>query len=139
MFFVHSNNICTPSHLIVQGGSHAAECRVAFVIGVMAGILAKQFYGSTAWKQTRRAYMKSVGGLCERCMANGIVRPAEVVHHKKPISEKNVSNVNITLSWNNLQALCAACHAEVHDEIYRKRTGRRYKINNDGRVVIVNE
>ena len=125
--------------MICSGRKSRGELSRGFCYGDMAGILAKQFYGSPAWKQTRRAYMKSVGGLCERCMANGIVTPAAVVHHKNPITEKNVSNVNVTLSWNNLQALCAACHAEVHDDLYRKRTGRRYKINNSGHVVIVNE
>lgn len=138
MFFVHYKTLL---HSFLNDLFRAEVTRriVAWLLlwGYMAGILAKQFYGSPAWKQTRRAYMKSVGGLCERCMANGIVKPAEVVHHKKPINEKNVGNANVTLSWNNLQALCAACHAEVHDEIYRERTGRRYKIEKNGHVVIV--
>lgn len=97
----------------------------------------KTFYASTAWKNTRRNYKQSVGGLCERCLSKGIVTPAEIVHHKTPITKDNVTDMNISLSWNNLQALCRKCHAEVHDEIYRKRTGRRYKIDDNGRIILL--
>ena len=105
--------------------------------GYMAGSNARQLYDGTAWKQTRAAYLKSVGGLCERCSAKGLVVPAEVVHHVTPITEDNVSDVSISLSWDNLQALCRKCHAEVHDDIYRERTGKRYKLDDFGRVIIV--
>ena len=96
----------------------------------------KAFYDSRAWKLTRRNYKQSVGGLCERCMARGQVSPAEIIHHKIPLTPKNMTDLNISLSWNNLQALCRKCHAEVHEEIYMKKTGRRYKIGDDGRVEI---
>jgi len=94
------------------------------------------FYNSKAWKDTRRNYKQSVGGLCERCLAKGIVTPAEVVHHKVPLTADNISDLSISLGWNNLQALCRQCHAEVHEEMYRARTGRRYKVDKNGRVVI---
>ena len=103
----------------------------------MAGPKARRLYDSKAWKDTRKAYTQSVGGLCERCMANGIVTPAEVVHHITPLTEDNVDNASVALDWNNLQALCRQCHADVHDEMYRERTGRRYTIDECGRVIIV--
>lgn len=103
----------------------------------MAGPNARRLYDSKAWKDTRKAYTQSVGGLCERCMANGIVTPAEVVHHITPLTEDNVDNASVALDWNNLQALCRQCHADVHDEMYRERTGRRYTIDECGRVIIV--
>ena len=103
----------------------------------MAGERARRLYDSKAWKDARKAYTQSVGGLCERCMANGLVVPAEVVHHKQPITEDNAGDASITLDWNNLQALCRKCHAEVHDEMYRERTGRRYRLDNEGHVVIL--
>ena len=94
------------------------------------------FYNSMAWKQTSRAYKQSVGGLCESCMAKGLVTPAEIVHHKIPLTDNNINDLNISLSWNNLQALCRQCHAEAHEEMYRQRTGRRYIIDKQGHVVI---
>lgn len=96
----------------------------------------KGFYGSRAWKDTRRNYKQSVGGLCERCLSKGLIVPAEIVHHKKPLTEKNIDNIELSLGWNNLQALCRKCHAEVHEELYRQRTKKRYKINADGSVKI---
>ena len=94
----------------------------------------KDFYNTPAWKSTREAYVKSVGGLCERCYKNGIVNAAEIVHHKIPLTDENVSESSISLSWDNLQALCRKCHAEVHDDLYRARSGRRYIIRADGKV-----
>lgn len=96
----------------------------------------KAFYHSQAWKNTRRNYKQSVGGLCERCLAKGMIVPAEIVHHKIPLTADNMNDLNISLSWKNLQALCRQCHAEVHDDMYAERTGRRYKINNNGKVII---
>lgn len=101
--------------------------------------LSREFYSSTAWKETRRAFKKSKGGLCERCLAKGIVTPAEIVHHKTPLTEENIKDLNISLSWKNLQALCRQCHAEVHDDMYAKRTGRRYRISKSGRVIIIGD
>ena len=45
------------------------------------------FYNSQAWKDTRRNYKQSVGGLCERCLKKGLYNPAEVVHHKTPLTK----------------------------------------------------
>ena len=97
------------------------------------------FYNSAAWKTTRRNYKQSVGGLCERCLRNGLVNPAEVVHHIEPLTEQNISDIKVSLCWSNLEALCRKCHAEVHDEMYAKRTGRRYKVDGAGRVVMYDD
>lgn len=103
---------------------------------IMAGTNARRLYDSNAWKETRTAYLKSAGGLCERCSANGLVVPAEVVHHKVPLTEDNATDTSVSLSFDNLQALCRKCHAEVHDDMYRERTGRRYKVDALGHIVI---
>ena len=94
------------------------------------------FYASDTWINTRRSYTKSVGGLCERCYAKGIIRPAEVVHHKIPINDTNIHDPNISLSWNNLEALCTDCHALVHSNKLKEREQRRYSIDKNGKVVV---
>ena len=94
------------------------------------------FYNSMAWQNTSRNYKQSVGGLCERCLKNGIIASAEIVHHIVPLTDDNIADLNISLDWNNLQALCRKCHAEVHDEIYARQSKRRYKIDRNGKVVI---
>ena len=97
------------------------------------------FYRSQAWKDTRRNYKQSVGGLCERCLQRGIIASADVVHHIVPLTAENISDINLSLNWDNLQALCRKCHADVHEEMYRKRSNRRYKVDEHGRVIILSE
>ena len=94
------------------------------------------FYNSMAWKNTSRAYKQSVGGLCEKCISRGLVTPAEIVHHKKPLTDNNIEDLSISLAWDNLQALCRPCHAEEHEEMYAARTGKRYRIDKNGKVFI---
>jgi len=96
----------------------------------------KTFYSSQAWKDARRNYKQSVGGLCEECLKKGIITPAEIVHHRIPLTNENVSDLNISLSWDNLQALCRQCHAKAHEDMYADRTGKRYRIDDNGRVII---
>lgn len=97
----------------------------------MAREFAKAFYGSRRWKNCRKAYKKSVGGLCERCLAKGLITPATIVHHKIYIDEKNINNPAVSLNWDNLEALCDQCHAEEHE-----RKMKRYKVDEFGRVTI---
>ena len=75
---------------------------------------AARFYKSKAWQECAAAYKKSKGGLCEECLKHGIIRPAVIVHHKIHISTMNIYNPEITLNWNNLEALCRECHAKRH-------------------------
>lgn len=95
------------------------------------------FYGSQAWKDCREAYTKSVGGLCELCKKEGMITPAEVVHHKKHITPKNVSDPKVTLSWSNLQALCRRHHEEVHKGKYNPQNNfGRYQFDKSGNLII---
>ncbi|MDD5967658.1 MAG: HNH endonuclease signature motif containing protein [Blautia sp.] len=75
----------------------------------MAKDYARKFYSSTAWIRTQAAYMTSQNYLCERC---GDM--ACIVHHKKHITPQNIDDVNITLNWDNLEALCQNCHNKEH-------------------------
>ena len=75
----------------------------------MAQEWAKSFYTGKQWQKTQRAYMLSKCYVCERCGA-----VAEVVHHKKYLTAKNISDPNISLSFDNLEALCKDCHGKEH-------------------------
>ena len=94
---------------------------------------AKAFYKSAAWEQTRAAYLKSVGGLCERCLKKGLITPAEIVHHKIYITPENINKPEIILSWDNLEALCQRCHNVEH---FSDGQERRYEFDELGRVMI---
>lgn len=97
----------------------------------MAKNFAEKIYKSKAWQNCREAYAKSVGGLCERCLAMGVYRPGEIVHHRIHITADNCNDPAVTLCFDNLQLLCRDCHAEVH-------AGKRYSVDAAGRVVIDN-
>lgn len=93
----------------------------------MAKEFAKAFYRSKAWQRCRNAYAKSVGGLCERCLACGVYTPGEIVHHKREITVDNINNPSITLNWDNLELVCRDCHSVEHSK-------KRYFIDDSGRV-----
>lgn len=92
---------------------------------------AKDFYTSDAWRKTRIAYIKKVNGLCERCMAAGEFVPGKIVHHRKHITPKNISDPRITLSFDNLELLCEDCHNKEH----KRKNNCRYKFAADGTLL----
>ncbi|PEW67196.1 HNH endonuclease [Bacillus cereus] len=75
----------------------------------MAKDYAKAFYNGAAWRKCKDGFMQSKNYLCERC--GGI---AVICHHKQYITPQNIHDPNITLSWNNLEALCMTCHTQEH-------------------------
>ena len=99
----------------------------------MARDFSKPFYDSEAWRECRKAYRKSVGGLCERCLAKGIVRAADVVHHKIVLTPENVKRPEVTMAWENLEALCHDCHNELHGEGTREAVRRAVSARRNGR------
>lgn len=93
-----------------------------------------EFYRSQAWEQTRRAYMKSQSGLCERCKARGRFEPARIVHHKIYLTPENQNDPDIAYGFDNLEALCQDCHNKEH---FGDETGRRYEVGRDGKLKIL--
>lgn len=90
----------------------------------------KQFYASKQWQQCRESYRKKARGLCERCLAKGIVKEGEEVHHKVRLIKGNINDPQITVNFDNLELLCQDCH---HAEHYGEK---RYKVDKaTGRVV----
>ena len=67
------------------------------------------FYKSDAWEKTRKAYIISKYGMCERCTSPGVI-----VHHKTYITKQNIHDERITLSFDNLELLCRKCHNKEH-------------------------
>jgi 5-methylcytosine-specific restriction endonuclease McrA len=92
---------------------------------------ARAFYKSTAWQQCRAAYIKSVGGLCERCLAEGKIVPGYIVHHKCYLTPDNILDPDVSLNWNNLEYLCHDCHNKEH---FKEEYKKRYTIEKDGTI-----
>ena len=91
---------------------------------------AEKFYKGKKWQACRDAYTRSAKGLCERCLAKGIIKPGVIVHHKIHLTPDNIKDETVSLNWENLELLCREHHAEEHDG-----RQRRYKFDDLGRVV----
>lgn len=76
------------------------------------------FYKSDTWKKTRLAYMVQQNFTCERCG-----RPAEMVHHKQYLTEDNIEDPSVSISFDNLEALCDRCHQHEHHKGEAVREG----------------
>ena len=84
----------------------------------MAREFSKKFYNSKQWIKCRELYKQSVNGLCERCLSKGKYVLGDEVHHKIYLSPENINDPHVTLNWDNLELLCAACHSKEHNEKY---------------------
>ena len=90
------------------------------------------FYKTTAWKNCRDAYAKSVGGLCELCLKKGRIVPGEIVHHIQHLTPETAHDPNVALNWSNLCLVCRECHGNEH-----RKHKKRFKVDALGRVSII--
>ena len=67
------------------------------------------FYRSAAWRRLSRAFLLSRNYICERCG-----QPAEIAHHRRYLTPRNVNDADVALNPENLEALCMACHNAEH-------------------------
>lgn len=72
----------------------------------------KPFYKSRVWQQLREEILKRDNYLCQRCLQQGKVTPADAVHHIKSIE----THPELALDPNNLIGSCHSCHNKEHPE-----------------------
>ncbi len=93
----------------------------------------ERFYHSQAWKKARAAYLayrKALdGGLCEICGDE----LGDTVHHKIWLTDSNVDDPDISLSFSNFRLECRDCHAKEKDP-FKKRTAR-YLFDGSGNII----
>ena len=70
---------------------------------------AERFYKSRTWEKCRYAFLCSKNWTCERCG-----HLATIAHHKQYITPANINDPNVTLNWDNMEALCEVCHNREH-------------------------
>lgn len=81
----------------------------AFYGDNMAQEWAKYFYASKTWEDCRLAFLQSKFFICERCGG-----AATIAHHKTYLKQSNINNPDVSLNWDNLEALCHDCHNKEH-------------------------
>lgn len=57
------------------------------------------------------------------------------MHHRQYITDENVGDPSITLSWDNLEALCVTCHAAEHHG--KGATAEGLAFTSDGQLIAV--
>ena len=62
-----------------------------------------------AWRRIRDRYI-AAHQLCEQCLKEGQLTPAQEVHHILPLAHGG------THAENNLMALCTSCHSKITAE-----------------------
>ncbi len=70
---------------------------------------AKDFYKSRKWQKISRLYMERKNYVCERCG-----QLASICHHRIHLTPLNIHDTKISLSSDNLEALCQKCHNKEH-------------------------
>lgn len=85
----------------------------------MAQDWARPFYKKKAWLDCRAAYIKTVDGLCERCLKAQRLTPGKILHHKIRLTPENITDHTISLNWNHLEFVCKPCHEAHHHSEYQ--------------------
>ena len=96
------------------------------------------FYTSKEWRKTRDAYYRFQCGRCERCMAEVLagarrvedINPGIIVHHKKELTQENINDPAVALSFDNLELLCDEHHNRQH-----KAKAKRYTFDAKGNLI----
>ena len=69
-----------------------------------------KFYHSAAWKRVRQLVLIRDNYLCQHCLNNNSITPADMVHHIEEVKQ----DWNKRLELSNLISLCNSCHNKVH-------------------------
>lgn len=78
-----------------------------------------KYYLSKGWQTLRNSYIRKFP-LCEECLLNNIIKPAEHVHHIIPFSQGRTDEERwkLLLDEDNLMSLCVHHHTLKHKEMH---------------------
>ncbi len=76
------------------------------------------FYRSKEWRTLSRSFLQAAGYKCQAHLTTDCKVIATEVHHVEPIQTPN--GWERRLDWENLEAVCTACHNGRHPEKLRK-------------------
>ena len=77
--------------------------------------LRRTAYNNSSWRKLRNTYIKE-HPICEDCLSNGKITPAEDIHHIESPFKNGEINYHKLLDSNNLVALCKQCHSSRHNK-----------------------
>jgi len=78
----------------------------------------QEVYNTSRWRKLRDAKLLEQP-LCEVCLAKGIIKPAEDVHHLDSfMNYEGLKRLEKAYNYNNLQSVCKECHQKEHNTPY---------------------
>lgn len=72
----------------------------------------KAFYSSVAWRECRRIVLERDNYLCQLCLKDKTLKPADLVHHIVYLR----NDWSLALSEDNLISVCHQCHEHIHKD-----------------------
>ena len=80
----------------------------------------QKIYNNKLWRELRQQYIQE-HPLCEQCLREGRVTPAEDVHHVVSFmteyhndQQLNDDMLKLAFDYDNLMSLCRECHLKAH-------------------------
>jgi 5-methylcytosine-specific restriction protein A len=77
----------------------------------------KAFYNSKAWEKCRLLILQRDNHLCQECLKQNKITPADMVHHIKELRD----HPELALDEDNLESLCNTCHNKEHPDRRNKK------------------
>lgn len=76
----------------------------------------RKIYNTARWLRLR-AWKFNTSPLCERCLAEGRITPAEDIHHIRSFMSTDDPALRRWLAFDpgNLMSLCKKCHQLIHN------------------------
>ena len=81
--------------------------------GINKGLYQK-VYQDRRWKRLRAAKKRN-NSLCEHCLARGIIKQMDEVHHIIPFDINDYER--LAFDYDNLVSLCVECHRAAHRKL----------------------
>ena len=77
----------------------------------------QRFYASRRWRELRERLVIERRGVCDRCGKDFSDDTSRLVaHHKKHLTDETLKDPNVAVNPDNVEILCAHCHALQHSE-----------------------
>jgi 5-methylcytosine-specific restriction enzyme A len=81
----------------------------------------REFYKSAAWEKCREVVLIRDNYLCQDCLKQNKITPADMVHHIKELEQ----HPEVALDLDNLVGLCDSCHNKQHSGPKEKQISKK--------------
>lgn len=91
----------------------------------------RKFYNGQPWKNLQQYCMRRDKYLCQDCLLEGKIQPAEVVHHLDPVCDEGLRDPERSkqyLDHSRCISLCEKHHRKRHREM-KSKANRRYVVD----------